>query len=68
MSFIWPPMLLTLALIPIGLLLYRCLDARRRRRLATYGGSASTPEATGRPGRPARAASRRCCCSAGWLS
>jgi Ca-activated chloride channel homolog len=37
MSFIWPPMLLSLALIPIGLLLYRILDGRRRRRLAAYG-------------------------------
>jgi Ca-activated chloride channel family protein len=39
MSFIWPPMLLSLALIPIGLLLYRFLESRRRRRLAAYGGS-----------------------------
>src|ERR1035437_4070796 len=39
MSFIWPPMLLSLALIPIGLLLYRFLEGRRRRRLAAYGGS-----------------------------
>ncbi|HEY5487723.1 MAG TPA: VWA domain-containing protein, partial [Candidatus Limnocylindrales bacterium] len=37
MSFIWPPMLLSLALIPIGILLYRILDGRRRRRLAAYG-------------------------------
>jgi Ca-activated chloride channel homolog len=39
MSFIWPPMLLSLALVPIGLLLYRYLDVRRHRRLAVYGGS-----------------------------
>jgi Ca-activated chloride channel family protein len=39
MSFIWPPMLATLILVPIGLLLYRYLDVRRRRRLAAYGGS-----------------------------
>jgi Ca-activated chloride channel family protein len=37
MSFIWPPMLLSLLLIPIGLLLYRFLEGRRRRRLAAYG-------------------------------
>src|SRR5664280_509221 len=37
MSFIWPPMLFSLVLIPIGLLLYRFLDGRRRRRLAAYG-------------------------------
>jgi len=42
MSFIWPPMLLSLALIPIGLLLYRLLDRRRRSRLAAYGGSGLT--------------------------
>jgi Ca-activated chloride channel family protein len=47
MSFIWPPMLLALALIPTGMWLYRMLDARRRRRLATYGGPRRTPEVTG---------------------
>ncbi|MGD0863003.1 MAG: VWA domain-containing protein [Candidatus Limnocylindrales bacterium] len=38
MSFIWPPMLLSLALIPIGLLFYRALGGRRRRLLAARGG------------------------------
>jgi Ca-activated chloride channel homolog len=38
MSFLWPPLLLSLALIPAGVLLYRYLDTRRRRRLTTYGG------------------------------
>jgi Ca-activated chloride channel family protein len=50
MSFIWPPMLLTLALIPLGLLLYRYLDVRRRRRLAAYGGSGLASGVTRRPG------------------
>ena len=50
MSFIWPPMLLTLALIPIGLVLYRYLDVGRRRRLAAYGGSGLAGGATRRPG------------------
>lgn len=50
MSFIWPPMLLTLALIPLGLLLYRYLDVRRRRRLASYGGSGLAGGVTRRPG------------------
>jgi Ca-activated chloride channel family protein len=49
MSFIWPPMLLSLALIPLGVLLYRFLDGRRRRRLAAYGG-AGTQGTTRRPG------------------
>jgi Ca-activated chloride channel family protein len=38
MSFLWPPLLLSLAVIPAGVLLYRYLDRRRRRRLTTYGG------------------------------
>jgi Ca-activated chloride channel family protein len=50
MSFIWPPMLATLILIPVGLLLYRYLDVRRRRRLAAYGGSGLASGVTRRPG------------------
>jgi len=38
MTFIWPPMLLSLALIPIGVLLYWIIDRRRRRLLPTFGG------------------------------
>lgn len=38
MSFIWPPALLSLALIPLGALLYRALDRRRRGRLVSRGG------------------------------
>ena len=49
MSFIWPPMLLTLALIPIGFILYRYLDVTRRRRLAKYGGSGLAGGVTRRP-------------------
>jgi len=49
MSFIWPPMLLSLALIPLGVLLYRFFDGRRRRRLAAYGG-AGAQGTTRRPG------------------
>jgi Ca-activated chloride channel homolog len=51
MSFIWPPMLLTLALVPIGLLLYRYLDIRRHRRLALYGGSGLAQGVARRSGR-----------------
>ena len=50
MSFIWPPMLATLLLVPLGLLLFGYLDVRRRRRLATYGGSGLTQTVTRRPG------------------
>jgi Ca-activated chloride channel homolog len=56
MSFIWPPLLLTLLLVPIGLAIYYFLDTRRRRRLARYGGSGLALTATGRPGVRARIA------------
>ena len=48
MSFIWPPMLLTLLLVPIGVGLYLFLDTRRRRRLARYGGAGPATSTTGR--------------------
>src|ERR1035437_1884891 len=51
MSFIWPFMLASLALIPIGLLLYRFMDIRRRRRLAAYGGRGLGAGTAGRTGR-----------------
>jgi Ca-activated chloride channel homolog len=51
MSFIWPPMLASLLLIPIGLLLYRYIDIRRRGRLATYGGLSVAHATTNRAGR-----------------
>ena len=47
MSFIWPPMLLTLLLVPVGLAAYAWLDRRRRRRLALYGGATSTAGRSG---------------------
>ena len=50
MSFIWPPMLISLALVPLGLLLYGYLDIRRHRRLATYGGSGLANGIMRRPG------------------
>jgi Ca-activated chloride channel family protein len=55
MSFIWPPMLLSLLLIPVGLLAYRFIGGRRRRRLArAYGPAALARSAGERPSRPAR--------------
>ncbi len=47
MSFIWLPMLLSLALIPVGAWLYVALGRRRRQAAATYGGLGLT--VTGRP-------------------
>jgi Ca-activated chloride channel homolog len=37
MSFIWPTMLLAVALVPLGVLVYRILDARRRRAMVGGG-------------------------------
>jgi Ca-activated chloride channel family protein len=51
MSFIWPPALLTLALIPIGVWAYRTLDRMRRRRLAMYGAVGRLPESARAPAR-----------------
>jgi Ca-activated chloride channel family protein len=50
MSFIWPPMLFSLALVPAGLLLYRFMDRRRRRRLAAYGGPMPAQKIASRQG------------------
>ena len=49
MSFIWPPMLLAVGLVPIGVLLYWALDRRRHRRLATRGGLGLGQGTTHRP-------------------
>ncbi|HEX7472847.1 MAG TPA: VWA domain-containing protein [Candidatus Limnocylindrales bacterium] len=37
MSFIWPQMLVAVALVPLGILLYRALEGRRRRALVGGG-------------------------------
>jgi Ca-activated chloride channel family protein len=44
MSFIWPSMLLAVVLVPLGVLLYRALDARRRR--AMIGGGFGLAQGT----------------------
>jgi Ca-activated chloride channel family protein len=44
MTFIWPALLLLLILIPVGLLLDRNLQRRRRARIASYGGLAVAPQ------------------------
>ncbi len=41
MSFIWPPMLLSIALVPVGAWLYGRIGARRRRQLARAFGAGS---------------------------
>ncbi len=37
MSFIWPPLLLSVLLVPIGVLLYRTIEQRRRRTINLVG-------------------------------
>ncbi len=50
MSFIWPSMLLLVAAVPLGALLYLRLERRRRRRVAEFGALA-TSGFTGQPSR-----------------
>ena len=51
MSFIWAPLLVLLALIPLGMALYAVLERRRRVRVAAFGSLGSSPAATaGRAG------------------
>ena len=50
MSFIWPPMLLLVAAIPLGVVLYRMLERRRGRRVEAFGRLPVPPaEALARP-------------------
>ena len=51
MTFIWPSMLLLLALVPIGVLLTGALSRRRGRLVGWQGGPGLASGATGRPGR-----------------
>ena len=50
MSFVWPQVLFSLLLVPLGVGLYMLLDRRRRGRLAMYGGAAATNAGSARPG------------------
>ena len=54
MSFIWPQLLLSIALVPLGLALYRWLDRRRRAAMAQTGlgvGSGTVRRSVGLRGR-----------------
>jgi Ca-activated chloride channel family protein len=51
MSFIWPQMLLAVALVPAGALLLWLLDRRRRRRLVVFGAASSSPSRSTGTGR-----------------
>jgi Ca-activated chloride channel family protein len=55
-SFIWPPMLILLLAIPLGVALYLVLERQRRRRVAAYGAIAV---AAGREGHPRPGSVRR---------
>ena len=50
MSFIWPPMLLSLLLLPAGLAIYAWVSRRRQRLAAVYGRAGTTQGATGPAG------------------
>jgi Ca-activated chloride channel family protein len=54
MSFIWPPMLATLVLVPVGILLYRWIGARQRRRASALAGRRLAEATAGRPPRTGR--------------
>jgi len=68
MSFAWPQALVALLLIPLGLLAYRAIDRRQRRKVAAFGGpgafgsqdgaasAAGTPRSPARPFRRGRRA------------
>jgi Ca-activated chloride channel family protein len=45
MSFIWPQALVLVLLVPLGVLAYRAIDRRRRRRIASFGRPAEDPVA-----------------------
>jgi Ca-activated chloride channel family protein len=53
MTFLWPPMLALLALVPLGVLLSRAIEERRRRRLVAVSGLGRAP-AVARSGRRLR--------------
>jgi Ca-activated chloride channel homolog len=50
MTFLWPVFALAVGLVPIGVLIARQLDVRRRARLAALGGGARTGAAQGAGG------------------
>jgi Ca-activated chloride channel family protein len=51
-TFLWPPALLAIALVPLGLLAARRIDRRRRARLAGLGGLGRGVGGAGTDGRP----------------
>ena len=49
MSFLWPPMLALLVLVPLGIALHATLERRRRQRVASFAGLGLTAPAARRP-------------------
>ncbi|HLX34971.1 MAG TPA: VWA domain-containing protein [Candidatus Limnocylindrales bacterium] len=58
-SLIWPPGLLFLLLVPLGILLVRAMDRGRRRRAAAISGLIGGGPASSSPASPARRMARR---------
>ncbi len=50
MTFLWPALLLAVALVPLGLLVARRIDVRRRRRMVALGGLGWAPRTAGAAG------------------
>jgi Ca-activated chloride channel homolog len=59
MSFLWPPLLLAVLLVPLGLLAARRIDERRRGRLAALGTNLGRGGPSAANAAPARPTSRR---------
>jgi len=49
-TFLWPLLVISVGLIPLGVVVARQIDVRRRERLASLGSPSAASAATGRPG------------------
>jgi len=49
-TFLWPLLVISVGLIPLGVVVARQIDVRRRERLASLGSASAASAATGRPG------------------
>ena len=59
MSFVWPQLLVALLLLPLGILAYRAVEARRRHRMTAVGLGLGAGSASGPGSVPGRRSARR---------
>ena len=59
MTFVWPQLLAALLLLPLGIVAYRAVEARRRHRLTNVGLGLGAGSATGPGSAPGRRGARR---------